>query len=204
MNGLVSVQVFYTLCWLSVSVCVFPPVYKFMCEFICDSLSLSVCVRHVSVHLCVCAFISLYVCVCVYARRARREACCSYISVQFVPDLKLKFHFQVVNCLPLRPLAHSELKFKLAWPCTAALHHLSVCLSLSLAPRLYLARCFALCPLISSPYYPLLSVPLISCYPFLPALLPLLPLLFPPNFSPHTPTPRPTHLPFRLWLFSAL
>lgn len=70
--------------------------------------------------------------------------CCSYISVQFVPDLKLKFHFQVVNCLPLRPLAHSELKFKLAWPRTTALQHLGDCLTLSLPTN----RCFALCPLI--------------------------------------------------------
>lgn len=46
--------------------------------------------------------------------------------------------------------------------------HRSVCLSLSLSPSLSLA--VLLCPLISLPYYPLLSAPLISCYLFLAAL----------------------------------
>ena len=126
---LASQSVAHLVSWSTcpcVYVCVFPSEYKCMCpcELIC--LCLYVWRVSVSVHLCVC----VCVCVCVCARaylcncvceKAQREACCSYISVQFVPDLKLKFHFQVVNCLPLRPLAHSELKFKLAWPCTAAL-----------------------------------------------------------------------------------
>lgn len=71
--------------------------------------SLVVCVFDMSHFICVCTCVAVHFC-----EMAKQEPCCSYISVQFVPDLKLKFHFQVVNCLPLRPLAHSELKFKLA------------------------------------------------------------------------------------------
>lgn len=93
------------------------------CVFVSSLVCMNshVCVNWCAFHWCVYApACTVCVCVCV-CEKAQSEACCSYISVQFVPDLKLKFHFQVVNCLPLRPLAHSELKFKLAWPCTTAL-----------------------------------------------------------------------------------
>lgn len=130
-------------------------------------------------------------CLC---ERERESECCSYISVQFVAELKLKFYFQVVNCLPLCPLADTELKFKLSWPCTAALCT-NQSASTFLSPHLSLTHCFALpshplCPIIVSSL--LLSI-LVICSSLLSTSL-LFPSSFypvprsPPNSSPSFPS----------------
>lgn len=62
----------------------------------------------------------------------------------------------MVNCLPLRPLADSKFKFKLGWPCTAALCtsqsvFLLVSLSSSLLSHsLFCSALSSLCPIILS------------------------------------------------------
>lgn len=122
------------------------------------------------------------------------ETCCSYISVQFVPNLKLKFHFQVVNCLPLCPLADSELKCKLGWPCTTARctsQSVSLFLSLSLSPSLshslFCSALSSLCPIMLSSLllsFLVIRFSLLSTY-----------LLFTSNSSPCSCASLPAHLP---------
>lgn len=178
------------------------------CEFVntCACLPFNALCKSESTCLCLHAW-----CICVHlsalvrARvRMQREACCSYISVQFVPRPQIEIPFSGGKLSPTSPSGTQWIKIQIS----LTLHRCSLpplCLSARLSTPSYplplplcLPGCFALCPLISSPYYPFLSAPLISCYPFLRRSSPASLTPPPQHTQTHHPSCATSHSP--LWL----